>query len=148
MRHSSDKEESFYDRKHAYRSQLDKPIGPSMMITVLPSVIMCVFIVLAAPYIKQIVEKFVVAGDEQVVRKIELAEEKQIVEAEGPPPSADAVILEITRRRLKERGFEEQTKELIEVPRLEAVRPKLDIKPLPMILPDPKVVVTSETLQN
>ena len=148
MRNSLHKEETFIDRKRAYRSQLDKPVGPSMMITVLPSIVICLFVIMAAPYMERIVDKFILNPETQVVRPIDTAEETESVVETGPPPSADAVILEITKRRLAEEGFDIHTKPELNLPVVTRERPKVDIKPLPFLLGNPEFELNKEVLNS
>lgn len=146
MREDLHKEETFIDRKRAYRSRLDKPVGPSLMITVLPSIVICLFVIMAAPYMKRIVDKFILKPENQVIRSIDVTAETETVAETGPPPSADAVILEITKRRLKEEGFDIHTKPSLEMPTASRERPQVEIKPLPLLLGNPEIVVNKKVL--
>jgi len=94
------------------------------------------------------VNKFILKPDSQVVRSVELAVEEETLAKVGPPPSADAVILEITKRRLAEQGFDLAAKPVFEAPKSIPKKPevKLNLKPLPLMIGNPEIQLDTSAL--
>lgn len=81
------KEENFIDRKRQWKSGLDQRMGPSFMLTILPAVVMCVFLLMAAPYIRQIVAKYMTGDKKEVVQ-----EARKLDITDAPAPAAPVAI--------------------------------------------------------
>ncbi len=139
----SKEEPDFIEKRKAWRSKLDKPIGLSMKLTLIPTLILCTFLVLAAPYLKIIAFKFLDMEKQQVILSIEMAEDTEPVAPPEPPPNPDIAIAKIYQDLYDKQGFDWRTKPEIEFPVLEQP-PEIqkEIKPveveLILNLPKPK----------
>ena len=128
-RHSKD--DNFIEKRRVWRSQLDQRIGPSMLATVLPAIVMCLFLVLAAPFLTSLANKFlgVRESDVEVVR-IETAEETQPVEELVPPPNPELAEAEFYRKHFDSIGFDWRKKPELEEPPVEQDLPTIELKPI------------------
>lgn len=113
-----------------WRSRLDKPVGPGIMVTLIPTLIMCVFLIMAAPYLKSIAVKFFEYEKESVILNVEMAEDVEYALPPVPPPNPDVVAAQLYRKELEAQGFDWRTKPTIELP--EETRPEIqkEIKPV------------------
>ena len=132
-------------KRELWRSKLDKPIGPGVLVTLIPTLIMCVFLILAAPYLKGILLKFFEMDREEVIRSIEVVEDGEPELPETPPPNPERAIAEIYQRQFDAEGFDWRTPPKIEIP--EEKRPEIvkEIKPIPVEIP---LTVTSPELES
>lgn len=112
---------------------MDKPIGPGMMLTLIPTLIMCVFLVMAAPYLKTILLKFFEMDNESVIVPISLAEDGEIAVPATPPPNPEIAIAEIYQRQFDKEGFDWRKPPEIEIPKeAPAKEIEKEIKPVPV----------------
>jgi hypothetical protein len=123
----------FEEKRELWRSRLDKPIGPGMMLTLIPTLIMCVFLVMAAPYLKTILLKFFEMDKESVIVPISLAEDGEIAVPATPPPNPEIAIAEIYQRQFDKEGFDWRKPPEIEIPKeAPAKEIEKEIKPVPV----------------
>ncbi|HCR29993.1 MAG TPA: hypothetical protein DIV79_08260 [Opitutae bacterium] len=135
MRHLR-QQKPFEEKRELWRSKLDKPIGPGMMLTLIPTLIMCVFLVMAAPYLKSILLKFFEMDKESVIVPITLTEDLEPTLPATPPPNPEIAIAEIYQRQFEKEGFDWRNPPEIEIPdgapSEEIVK---EIKPVPVEIP-------------
>ncbi len=116
-----------------------------MLVTLVPTLIMCVFLVMAAPYLKSITLKFFEMDREEVLLPIELEEESETVLPAVPPPNPDIAIAELYQKQFDEQGFDWRTPPEIEIPEEEKEEIKKEIKmvevELPLVSNLPKIEV-------
>lgn len=122
-------------KREIWRSKIDKPIGPGMLVTLVPTLVMCVFLVMAAPYLKSITMKFFELDRVEVLLPIELAEDSETALPAVPPPNPDVAIAEIYQKRFDEQGFDWRTPPEIEFPVEEKEEIRKDIKMVEVELP-------------
>jgi len=109
---------SFIEKRKKWRSSLDKPMGPFTLLTVLPALGLCVFLVLAAPYLKSLLAQFF-ASQQSEIRPVDVAEETLAPPKPEPPPSPESVAAALYRQRFEAEGIDWRSP------------PKLDIPPEP-----------------
>ncbi len=134
-------------KREIWRSKIDKPIGPGMLVTLVPTLIMCVFLVMAAPYLKSFTMKFFDMEREEVLLPIDLAGESETVLPAVPPPNPDIAIAELYQKQFDEQGFDWRTPPEIEIPEEKKEEIKKEIKmvevELPLLSNPPKIEVES-----
>ena len=137
MRHLR-KQKPFEEKRELWRSKLNKPIGPGMMITLIPTLIMCVFLVMAAPYLKSMLLKFFEMDQESVIVPISLSEHSELVLPDTPPPNPEIAIAEIYQRQFDKEGFDWRKPPELEIPE-EILTEEIvkEIKPVPVEIPLP-----------
>ena len=121
-------------KREIWRSKIDKPMGPGMLLTLIPTLIMCVFLVMAAPYLKSITLKFFEMDREEVLLPVELAEDSE-PELPVPPPNPDIAIAELYQKQFDEQGFDWRTPPKIELPKEEKEEIIKEIKMVEVDLP-------------
>lgn len=132
-----EKEPNFIDKRRQWKSQLDSPLTRRSLIMVLPAVVLCVFLMLAAPYLKILVEEMVQDGDELIIsRPLNLEDEPEKAEDIGPPPNPEQVLLQQYRERLEAEGFDWRATPQVEAPDLGLAREQpIAIEPVAVELP-------------
>jgi hypothetical protein len=122
-------------KREIWRSKIDKPMGPGMLLTLIPTLIMCVFLVMAAPYLKSITLKFFEMDREEVLLPVELAEDSEPELPAVPPPNPDIAIAELYQKQFDEQGFDWRTPPKIELPKEEKEEIIKEIKMVEVDLP-------------
>lgn len=122
-------------KREIWRSKIDKPMGPGMLLTLIPTLIMCVFLVMAAPYLKSITLKFFEMDREEVLLPVELAEDSEPELPAVPPPNPDVAIAELYQKQFDEQGFDWRTPPKIELPKEEKEEIIKEIKMVEVDLP-------------
>ena len=122
-------------KREIWRSKIDKPMGPGMLLTLIPTLIMCVFLVMAAPYLKSITLKFFEMDREEVLLPVELAEDLEPELPAVPPPNPDVAIAELYQKQFDEQGFDWRTPPKIELPKEEKEEIIKEIKMVEVDLP-------------
>ena len=110
-------------------------MGPGMLLTLIPTLIMCVFLVMAAPYLKSITLKFFEMDREEVLLPVELAEDLEPELPAVPPPNPDLAIAELYQKQFDEQGFDWRTPPKIELPKEEKEEIIKEIKMVEVDLP-------------
>ena len=110
-------------------------MGPGMLLTLIPTLIMCVFLVMAAPYLKSITLKFFEMDKEEVLLPVELAEDLEPELPAVPPPNPDVAIAELYQKQFDEQGFDWRTPPKIELPKEEKEEIIKEIKMVEVDLP-------------
>lgn len=110
-------------------------MGPGMLLTLIPTLIMCVFLVMAAPYLKSITLKFFEMDREEVLLPVELAEDLEPELPAVPPPNPDIAIAELYQKQFDEQGFDWRTTPKIELPKEEKEEIIKEIKMVEVDLP-------------
>lgn len=123
------------EKREIWRSRLDKSIGPGMLVTLVPTLIMCVFLVMAAPYLKSIAMRILGSERESIILNVKLAEDTEPVVALLPPPNPELAIAKIYQKLYDEQGFDWRTNPVIEFPEVERVEIQKEIKPVEVELP-------------
>jgi len=123
------------EKREVWRSRLDKPIGPGMLITLVPTLIMCVFLVMAAPYLKSIAIRILGSHKDKVILNVKLAEDTEIIVPQQPPPNPELAIARIYQKLYDEQGFDWRTKPEIEFPKVVRDEIQKEIKPVEVELP-------------
>lgn len=123
------------EKREAWRSRLDKPIGPGTLITLVPTLIMCVFLIMAAPYLKPLVLRILKIEKDNVILNIEIAGDSEPVAPPKPPPNPEIAIARIYQKLYDEEGFDWRTAPEIEFPEVEREEIQKEIKPVEVELP-------------
>ena len=110
-------------------------MGAGMLLTLIPTLIMCVFLVMAAPYLKSITLKFFEMDREEVLLPVELAEDLEPELPAVPPPNPDVAIAELYQKQFDEQGFDWRTPPKIELPKEEKEEIIKEIKMVEVDLP-------------
>ncbi len=117
MLNRPEREQNFIERRRQWKAKADKPLGRNTLLMILPAIVLCVFALMAAPYLKLLMNQFARGGDElKISIPLNLEDEPEKVEAVGPPPSPEQVALEAYRARLEREGFDWRAKPELEMP--------------------------------
>ncbi|EDY83488.1 hypothetical protein VDG1235_3115 [Verrucomicrobiia bacterium DG1235] len=137
MLNQKNREPNFIEKRRQWKSKMDKPLSRRMLIMVLPALVLSVFVMMSAPYLKIMVEEFMKSGDDMSY-PVELdISDKKVVEKEGPPPDPDAVLRDEYRKQLEAEGFDWRKKPEVEGPDLSFAREReLPIVPVEVELPN------------
>lgn len=129
-------EPNFIEKRRQWTSKVQKPLSRRTMLMVLPLLVLSVFVMMSAPYLKLIVEEFMKPGpDMSYPLELNLAQ-SAVVEKAEPPPSPDAVLRDDYRAMLEAEGFDWTQKPEIEGPDLSFAKERaLEVKPLEVELP-------------
>lgn len=100
------------------------------MVTLIPTLIMCVFLLMAAPYLKSIAFKFFEIEKDQVILSVDMVDETEFALPPVPPPNPEIVATQLYRRELEAQGFDWRTKPEIELPEETRVEIQKEIKPV------------------
>ncbi|MCH6255272.1 hypothetical protein MLD52_01845 [Puniceicoccaceae bacterium K14] len=145
------KQENFIDRKRKWKSGMDRKMGPGLLITVLPAIVMCVFLLMAAPYLRVIIFDYLKDDEKQTLnaRKLDLSdapEKPAPVVVPGNPEHADA---EFYRKLYDEQGIDWREAPVIEVPEEGNVEQReIAIKPLDVEIPSSMMKTVDYSKEN
>lgn len=130
-------EPNFIEKRRQWKSKMEKPLSRRTLLMVLPALVLSVFIMMSAPYLKLMMEKFLKAGDEMTYPlELNLKDEK-VVEKAGPPPDPEIVARDQYRQRLEEQGFDWRRVPEIDGPDLSFAREReLPLRPVEVELPN------------
>lgn len=146
MLNQKNREPNFIEKRRQWNSKVQKPFSRRTWLMVLPALILSVFVLMSAPYLKLIMEEFMQEGDEMTMPVQLNIDEKEVKKREGPPPSADAVILQDYRASLEKEGFDWRQKPKVEGPDLSYAREQdLPIEPIAVELPNTMTELRSES---
>ena len=124
-------EPNFIEKRRVWKSGFDRNRKRSVVFAAIPAMILCLFVILAAPFIVKILDKVMTGRTDMTVREIQTAEEKAPIAELVPPPNPDLAIAEIYQKRFDEEGFDWRAKPVLEAPAEEAAPlPSRSIKPL------------------
>ena len=116
------REPNFIEKKRQWKSKVEKPLSRRMLLMLMPALILSVFVIMSAPYLKLILEQFL-SEDSMITTPAELnLEDEEVVEKKGPPPNPDTVMREEYRKRLEAEGFDWRKKPEVEGPDLSFAR--------------------------
>ncbi|MGY8696736.1 MAG: hypothetical protein ACKVGW_21385 [Verrucomicrobiia bacterium] len=121
--------------REVWRSRLDKHPGPGMLLTLIPTLLMCTFLVLAAPYLKPIVMRVLNVEKDYLILNVDLAEDTEPVAPVVPPPNPDLANAEFYQKLYDEQGFDWKNPPKLEIPEIEYVEIQKEIKPVEVELP-------------
>lgn len=130
-------EPNFIDKRRQWKSKMEKPLGRRTLLMVLPALVLSVFIMMSAPYLRLMMEKYLQAGDDMSYPvELNLKDEK-VVEKAGPPPDPEIVARDQYRKRLEEQGFDWRKTPEIEGPDLSFAKERdLPLAPVDVELPN------------
>ncbi len=106
-----------------------------MLVTLVPTLIMCVFLVMAAPYLKSITLKFFEMDREEVLVPIDVVGETEPEIPPAPPPNPDIAIAELYQKQFDAEGFDWRTPPKIEFPEEKREEIEKEIKMVEVDLP-------------
>jgi len=137
MLNQKKREPNFIEKKRQWKSKMEQPLSRRMLVMLLPALILSVFVIMSAPYLKIIFEKFLDEG-EMMSAPMELnLDNKEEAEKQGPPPNPDALVRDEYRKRLEAEGFDWRKKPEIEGPDLSFAKEReLPIEPIDVELPN------------
>lgn len=111
MLNQKNREPNFIEKKRQWKSKVDKPLSRRTLMMILPALILSVFVMMSAPYLKVIVEEFMNKGDTlRLTLPVDTEGDEEVAEKAGPPPDPDKVLLEQYRKRLEAEGFDWRAK--------------------------------------
>lgn len=114
MLNQNKREPNFIERKRQWKSKMEKPLSGRMLLMLMPALILSVFVIMSAPYLKIIIEKFL-DEDSMITTPSELnLEDEEVVEKAGPPPNPETVMRDEYRKRLEAEGFDWRQKPQID----------------------------------
>ncbi|MDQ8201618.1 hypothetical protein [Pelagicoccus sp. SDUM812003] len=139
------KEPNFIEKKRQWKSSMEKPLGRRTLIMVLPALVLCVFVMMSAPYIKLIVEKVMEPGERlHLTAPLNLKDEPEAPVKEGPPPSPEEAMAKFYQDQYDQEGFDWRSKPQVDGPDLNYAKEKpVEVAPLNVDLP-----VTVSQLRN
>ena len=100
------------------------------MLALIPTLAMCVFLVMSAPYLKIIAVRFFEIEKDHVVLSVDLAEDTEAVAPIGPPPNPELAIAKIYQKLYDEEGFDWRNPPVIEYPEIKREEIRKEIKPV------------------
>tara|TARA_B110000037_G_C16922334_1_gene424927 strand:+ start:202 stop:654 length:453 start_codon:yes stop_codon:yes gene_type:complete len=130
-------EENFIERRRQWKGGKGFS-GPRMSLTMIPAIVVCVFLLMAAPYLGRIISQFGENQQEEVVRPVDTWAETEVapeVVVEPPinPEMADALFYQ---KLYDEQGFDWRNKPEIEIQEeAPQVEEKIKIEPVSVELP-------------
>ncbi len=99
-------EPNFIEKRRQWKSKMEKPLGRRTLMMVLPALVLSVFVMMSAPYLKLIMEQFLEEGDDMSFPMELNLNDREVVEKEGPPPDPEKVARDLYRQRLEDEGFD------------------------------------------
>ncbi|MDQ8186232.1 hypothetical protein [Pelagicoccus sp. SDUM812002] len=130
-------EPNFIEKRRQWKSKMEKPLSRRTLMMVLPALVLSVFVMLSAPYLKLIMEEFLKKGTEMSMPMELNLEEVEMKEKAGPPPDPEAVLREEYRKMLEAEGFDWRQKPEIDGPDLRFAKERsLEVKPVDVELPN------------
>ncbi|MEM9157879.1 MAG: hypothetical protein AAGB46_02430 [Verrucomicrobiota bacterium] len=119
-------EPNFIDKRRVWKSDLDRKRTRGMLLASIPAIVLCLFVVLSAPFIARVLSEFISTdyGEEKEAYRIDTAEETAPIEKQAPPRNPDLVIAEIYQKKFDEEGFDWRAKPVLETPVVEAAPEK------------------------
>lgn len=106
-----------------------------MLLTLIPTLLMCTFLVLAAPYLKPIVMRVLNVEKDYLILNVEVAEDTESVAPVTPPPNPDLANAEFYQKLYDEQGFDWRNPPKLEIPEIEYTEIEKEIKPVEVELP-------------
>jgi len=106
-----------------------------MLLTLIPTLLMCTFLVLAAPYLKPIVMRVLNVEKDYLILNVELAEDTEPVAPVTPPPNPDLANAAFYQKLYDEQGFDWRNPPKLEIPEIEYTEIQKEIKPVEVELP-------------
>ena len=136
MLNQKNREPNFIEKRRQWKSKMDKPLSKRTWIMILPALVLSVFVMMSAPYLKIMMEKFMKGdADMSYPTSLDLSDEK-VAEENGPPPSPEAVLRQEYRDQLEAEGFDWRQKPEVAGPDLGYAREReLAVKPIEVELP-------------
>ena len=129
-------EPNFIEKRRVWKSDFDRNRKRSMLFAAIPAMILCLFVIFAAPFIVKIIDQVFMGQSEMTVRGIDTAEEQAPIVEMAPPPNPDIAIAEMYQKRFDEEGFDWRAKPVLETPEKEPVAiPERELKMLNVDLP-------------
>jgi hypothetical protein len=101
-----------------------------MLLTLIPTLLMCTFLVLAAPYLKPIVMRVLNVEKDYLILNVELAEDKELVAPVTPPPNPDLANAAFYQKLYDGQGFDWRNPPKLEIPEIEYTEIQKEIKPV------------------
>ncbi|MBC2606883.1 hypothetical protein [Pelagicoccus albus] len=137
MLNQKNREPNFIEKRRQWKSKMEKPLSRRTLMMILPALILSVFVMMSAPYLKIIIDEFLNKGTEMSTpMELNIADEKK-VEKEGPPPDPDAVLRQEYRDKLDAEGFDWRKKPELEMDPINLAEEKpIDVKPVDVELPN------------
>ena len=131
------KEQNFIEKRREWKSGVDKPLGKRTLLLALPALVLCVFVMMSAPYLNLIVQKYSKEGDMMNLSlPLTLEDEVEPEEPAGPPPNPDDVMLQLYRERLDKEGVDWRSTPQVAGPNLDfAKETPIEVVPLDVELP-------------
>lgn len=130
-------EPNFIEKKRQWKSNMEKPLSRRTLMMVLPALVLSVFVMMSAPYLKLIMEQFLEEADDMSYPMELNLQEAKVVEREGPPPDPEVLAREKYRKQLEAEGFDWRKKPEVDGPDLSFAREQpLEVKPVDVELPN------------
>lgn len=130
-------EPNFIEKRRQWKSGMEKPLSRRTLMMVLPALILSVFVMMSAPYLKLIMEQFLQEGDDMSYPMLLNTADEKVVEKEGPPPDPDKIARDLYRQRLEAEGFDWTKKPEVEGPDLGFAKEReIPIDPVDVELPN------------
>lgn len=125
------REPNFIEKRRQWKGELDKPVGRRMLMIMLPAIILCVFALMSAPYLKAIFETFA-DGEELRLKSISLEEPSEPKAAAESPVSPEVSMAQFYRDRYDREGFDWRNKPQVERQATEHFARDLEIEVSPL----------------
>ncbi len=130
------KEPNFIEKRRQWKAGIDKPLGKRTVMAALPAIALCVFALMSAPYLHQLMKALVKEGDSFEATPLSLVDAPAAPEIVLPPPSPDAGMAEFYQQQLSAEGFDWRKRPEIEGPDLSYARERpVVVSPVPVELP-------------
>lgn len=131
-----ERELNFIERRREWKARIEKPLSRRTFLAMIPALALCVFALLSAPYLDDLLRLFVKKGEEYQVSQLNIKDETKPEEVAGPPADPEAGLADFYREKFDKEGFDWRQKPQVEGPDLTYAREKpLPIEPVEVDLP-------------
>ncbi len=131
LAHPDNREPNFIEKRRQWKAGIEKPLSRRSLLAVLPAIALCVFALLAAPYLDDLLRLFVKKGETYELTALSTAELAETAAKEEPPVAPEAGMADFYREKFEREGFDWRQTPTVEGPDLTYAREKpLPIEPL------------------
>lgn len=131
-------EQTFVEKKRQWKAGMDKPMKRSTFFMMLPALIIGVFLLISAPYIRIIMQKVISKKDEIQPHALNIddaPEKKEKAEEPLPPLSPEAAQARFYQDRYDKEGFDWRSTPEVDAPESEVAVNAVELSEIPVELP-------------
>lgn len=143
-------EQTFVEKKRQWKAGIDKPMKRGTFLMLLPALIIGVFLLISAPYIKIIMQKLVNPNDEIQLRSLSIEdapEKKEKTEDAVPPLSPEAAQAKYYQDRYDKEGFDWRSTPEANAPETEVAVNEIELNEIPVEIPSTMAQLKKMSIQ-